>query len=338
MNSDSTLDRVVKGDALLDGFTLSAPDEQWLLERFIDTLTVDPKKQVDGTSLVLAEDGGSRIKAIGSMSSGDALADRLGVLSRAPITGVAQRASLAGLEEARLNETAHHSAARAEAAALMRAVHADASMPALIAALRGPTGAASDSLAALSSKVGVLTTSRPPQSADPASRVPAPPVLRPCTLSTVPWAPVPQGFSLRVTIPSAWQQEAWFGPAAATPAIPVSPSRVAPAAANLSSDHAITTSSLAAIGAASPASPPRVFFGAGSNGAADVPVQHISSLGQFQPLSPRAELVLALRRIYEHLHIGGYQQLLPPPTPELARRFRRIAEHVPSSLRETLVL
>jgi hypothetical protein len=41
-----------------------------------------------------------------------------------------------------------------------------------------------------------------------------------------------------------------------------------------------------------------------------------------------------LRRIYERLHLGGYQRLMPP-SPHLAERYRRIAAFVPPALRET---
>jgi hypothetical protein len=39
--------------------------------------------------------------------------------------------------------------------------------------------------------------------------------------------------------------------------------------------------------------------------------------------------------MYEHLHLGGYEPLLPPATPQLAERYKKIAEYVPLALRET---
>ena len=52
-------------------------------------------------------------------------------------------------------------------------------------------------------------------------------------------------------------------------------------------------------------------------------------------LSPRAALVLLLRRLYEHRHMGGFERLSPPVHPALAARYRAISEYVPANLRET---
>jgi hypothetical protein len=59
------------------------------------------------------------------------------------------------------------------------------------------------------------------------------------------------------------------------------------------------------------------------------------SLGTVPQLSNRAQLVLLLRRLYEHVHIGGFERMSPPPNAALAERYRRIAEYVPPSMRET---
>jgi hypothetical protein len=59
------------------------------------------------------------------------------------------------------------------------------------------------------------------------------------------------------------------------------------------------------------------------------------SLGTVPQLSPRAQLVLLLRRSYEHQHIGGFERLSPPMSPQLAERYRRIIEYIPPSMRET---
>jgi hypothetical protein len=62
---------------------------------------------------------------------------------------------------------------------------------------------------------------------------------------------------------------------------------------------------------------------------------YVTSLATIPLLSPRAALVLLLRRIYEERHIGGFQRLSPPVHPALAARYRAISEHVPANLRET---
>jgi hypothetical protein len=59
------------------------------------------------------------------------------------------------------------------------------------------------------------------------------------------------------------------------------------------------------------------------------------SLATIPQLSRRALLVLELRRLYEAIHMGGFERVCPPPSPALADRYRRIAEYVPPALRET---
>jgi hypothetical protein len=59
------------------------------------------------------------------------------------------------------------------------------------------------------------------------------------------------------------------------------------------------------------------------------------SLGTIPQLSPRAQLVLLLRRTYEHQHMGGFERLSPPIAPQLSERYRRIIEYIPPSMRET---
>lgn len=360
MNSDSTLDRVVKGEALLDGLSLAAPDEQWLLERFIDALSVPQPVPSKGSA---GSPGRRAVGSAGFSPSRDdvaacpagvdaqdaqdaairiaqaALSKRLKGLSKVKVTGVAQRASLVGITEARRNEQAHQAAAREEARALMRAVREDPAMPSLVAAVLGTKTALQPALApVVPTSVALAAHSGAPP---PAALVPTPsagsltlvPPPKPCTLTLVPWAPIPQAFSLRSTALSAWQEECWYGPAAAPR--PLEAAASTPVGAPEPFFRMSGSPKALAL-----APPPRVTSsGASTSAVADsiTPVSsaRVSSLSQVPPLSQRAELVLALRRIYEHLHIGGYQQLLPPQNAHAAHRFRRIAEHVPSSLRET---
>ncbi len=69
----------------------------------------------------------------------------------------------------------------------------------------------------------------------------------------------------------------------------------------------------------------------------DATVPHVSSLATLPALSPRAQLVLLLRRLYEARHAGGFERVCPPPHAQLAARYRAIAEYVPPSLKETAV-
>lgn len=313
MNSDSTLDRVIKGEALTDGFCLAAPDEQWLLERFIDVLSIPlppPPVQGGGAGAVSpgrqaapsprrpmaasdepASFGDAHAAAV--LAAEAALAKRLKSITKAKPSGVAQRASFVGVPDAARNEAAHQACARTEARALMRAVREDPSMSALVATLvpqksappHASASSASGAAADVSSSVPASLASAVPSDAT----VVAPP-LRPCTLTTVPWVPIPHSFSLRSSVPTAWLEEYWFGPAAASHVVE------AP-------DGAISAAREGGRGAAlaSPmASPPRIAATTAVTDAA--PPTRISSLSIVPPLSQRAELVLALRRIYEHLH------------------------------------
>jgi hypothetical protein len=68
---------------------------------------------------------------------------------------------------------------------------------------------------------------------------------------------------------------------------------------------------------------------------AGLPANNYQTLGSIPQLSPRAQLVLELRRLYEALHMGGFERVCPPPNASLRERYRRIAEYVPPSMRET---
>ena len=76
-----------------------------------------------------------------------------------------------------------------------------------------------------------------------------------------------------------------------------------------------------------------------SSSAATPPPPPAWSLGTIPQLSPRLQLALLLRRCYEAHHMGGFERMSPPAAgahrAQLARRYRRIAEHVPPSLRES---
>lgn len=344
MNSDSTLDRVVKGEALLDGFSLAAPDEQWLLERFVDALSIPLPPSNAGGALSPGRrpvGGSSPVRGVpdaavagplepvpsfpldlqdAAVRAAEAtLSKRLKGLSKAKATGVAQRASLVGVPEAVLNESAHRDAACKEAQDLMRTVRDDPSMPALVAAMAArPPAAASTPVSAgavTTAAVGATAPAAPviggsvtlwtegggggggaaplpaapaslSSSASAASLTIAPP-LKPCTLTTIPWVPLPQGFSLRNAVPSAWHEEVWFGPAVP----PLQEALVASVVTGPAPGRTVVASGLA--------SPPRIASALAD--AAPSPLR-VSSLSLVPPLSQRAELVLALRRIYEHLH------------------------------------
>ena len=68
---------------------------------------------------------------------------------------------------------------------------------------------------------------------------------------------------------------------------------------------------------------------------AGINVNNYQTLGTIPQLSSRALLVLELRRLYEALHMGGFERVCPPPNLQLRERYKRIAEFVPPSMRET---
>ena len=107
-----------------------------------------------------------------------------------------------------------------------------------------------------------------------------------------------------------------------------------------SSSTSSTTTTTTSSGFASPAA---ASFSAGAGSAAPLsapdaasPAPHfVPALATIPLLSPRAALVLLLRRVYEARHAGGFERVCPPPHPALAARYRAISEFVPASLRET---
>lgn len=123
-------------------------------------------------------------------------------------------------------------------------------------------------------------------------------------------------------------------PASARTSISVGAASVsapAPASTAPSSSSSSSSSSGSAAHSGSGSSSNNNSGGIGSN----QPPPSAYSINCVPPLSQRAQLILALRRIYEGLHVGGYQQLAPPLNPQLAERYKRIAAYIPPHLRET---
>lgn len=193
----------------------------------------------------------------------------------------------------------------------------------------------------------------------------------PAPADLVPWIPPPAG-NLYTAFPRAWEEELWFGQrwdlglgsnsnggaggssigkasgesksARSAVGSVVSTVMALKRAASMSKAEALQRESdnNSSINAPSAAS-------SDSGSAASTPTASLSqqqrqrptnvppawSLGTVPQLSQRAQLVLLLRRLYEEIHMGGFERMIPPPNKELAERYRRIAEYVPPSMRET---
>jgi len=169
---------------------------------------------------------------------------------------------------------------------------------------------------------------------------------------TVPWLP-PSLHPLFALQSSVWSEEFWFG---------VKHHEIFNAAALNKSPKAlmaIINSSLAPVVGSHPSVPggesgyssqryasqqaalsgktasPSLRPPSSSGGVGSEKETFITPLSSLPPLSPRAALVLLLRRLFEYRHSGGFERVSPPTNPALAARYKSIAEFVPPSLRET---
>jgi hypothetical protein len=125
--------------------------------------------------------------------------------------------------------------------------------------------------------------------------------LVPTNLATIPWIP-PPSMLMMDALADAWKEETWFGYG------PQEAPKAAPSPTGSAGKETPTPSTWST-----------------------------HSLNRVPPLSSRAQLVLMLRRLYEHIHIGGFQKLTPPTSASVVERYKRIADYVPPQLRETYV-
>lgn len=293
----------------------------------------------------------------------DAASDRAR-LSRARFNDIADTVSFDHLPQVVADTQASYRRAAAEATALMACFGGEATsevrrQAALLAALP-PSKAADPS--AVGPGGAARTVPAPP---DPKSSL-----LEATNLQQVPWVPDASP-SLPDAMPAEWAEEVWFGATAPSPADFALAAAVCSADSRMATPkHSDACDGLAGgSGGAAAVAPADEAAGpgggldtasAGRNAPAvaaprqrdkpssreqesSAPQSHLLaghaapstySLNCVPPLSSRAQLVLMLRRIYEGLHLGGYQRLMPP-SPQLAERYRRIAAFVPPALRET---
>lgn len=266
LHSDSDLDRVLKGDVVLDALSMAAPDEEWLTQRFLEVLHIRD-------SMVAAP-----AESAGVDAAYDAVSDAAR-LSKSEYNDLAARTSFDAIPLSHEMHAQRVQAAEEAAVALMRAYADVRVQPHAPPRARSRSARKEGDAAPASSAEDALALPLP---APEDARLPVP------NNNIVPHVPVPSPL-LDVIMQSA-REELWFG---------VKPADAA---------------------GASPAARP----------------QSLYALGSIPPLSRRAQLVLVLRRIYEALHAGGFQPLLPPPTPQLQDRYRAVAEHVPLAMRETV--
>lgn len=328
LHTDSDLDKVVKGDAVTDAFGMSAPDERWLLEHFLATLRQD---------LVAASSDDAAANREGSAalpSPRDALAPKTEAGdpqlaasdTRQPQpwkagTFADDRWSLTDLPRALATALNSRRAAEAEAAALFQ-LYKQYPVPQHVRAhLLGKTdsGARSEPDASVTSAPSPAPVPASGAGASWPTAPGAPPQQPlPLRLETIPWVPAPPRAALLSAFAAAWQEELWFGGGLALQK-PAAPGKRGGAGA---------TGLGGGIGVGNTGVP-----GGGTAGSAATPAG--GSLATIPLLSTRALIVLLLRRMYERVHTGGFERLLPPPTPELAERYRAVAEYVPANLRET---
>jgi hypothetical protein len=188
-----------------------------------------------------------------------------------------------------------------------------------------PAGADSVAAPAAAAAPSAITPAAAvPASAGGAPSGPAAPV--PLRLETIPWVPLPPRPRLLEAFAAAWREELWFGGGVGLQ-VKQAPRRAAAKPPGVGTVSAGGTPRASAAGTSDAAAGDAAGDGAGSS--------YAGSLSSVPCLSTRGLLVLLLRRVYENMHTGGFERLLPPPTAELADRYRAIAEFVPPNLRET---
>jgi hypothetical protein len=320
LHTDSDLDKVVKGDAVMDAFGMAAADERWLLEHFLASLRQD--LAANGCTAAGTEAGGDTAPAPVAPAApqretpqqSEPVSDGREAVAGRTGTFADERWCLNDITRALGSAVANQRAAEAEAAALFRLYQQSAVPPharAHVLAVNGGTDAKpavpadGAAAAAAAAATGSLAA---PVAAAPATPLPLQPQPhpQPLRLETIPWVPLPPRTAILQAFAAAWQEELWFGGGLALQKL---------------------------------AAPKRGALGSGGGGSSsDTPPAAAptgGSLATIPCLSTRALLVLLLRRMYERVHTGGFERLLPPPTPELAERYRAVAEFVPSNLRET---
>ena len=373
MHSDSDLDRVVKGDVVTDAFNLSAPDEQWLLQQFAEAIKVGGGLAAVSASAGSADldvaGEGSTPESAGDAASAAILAKNAAVASvlSAPPVGPSpnlmkniitaetilsdpKQGSLVTLKSntgtviddrncmndfPKAHKTAVDMAKSAieESAALLHAFRRG--FPPIVQDKKSKS--TSRSSASVSTEVENIPNAS--STTDVVVSIQAQRIESP-----VPWTPLSMGslYTSGEGLIQAWQQEIWFGQpwhlrdrensSSSNLVSALRESGQSPGFSNVvrtvmalkkkvSSDAVDPTTTTA---------PASILTGRQSK---DLPPAW--SLGTVPQLSPRAQLVLLLRRSYEHQHIGGFERLSPPMAPQLAERYRRIIEYIPPSMRET---
>lgn len=366
--------QVIKGDVVTDAFALAAPDETWLLQRFKEVLELRPPAPLADAGSDAAPAAAASTTASSSGTDAPAPTSARSAASDAPTTAApasaadydpaadAQRMSRArfnaiserwcfdDMPRSHATNASYAESARLEAETLLSLFPAKppvaAPAPASASSPADGTGSSSATPTSSAASGGVVASAGAPALKSG---------LQATNLGVSPWIPAPSR-PIPQAMPIAWAEEQWFGGGstqAAVAAAAATPSPAASDGADASSDTGPLPSPRGA-GASSPAgaaskSPAAATAGAGTgkresstsaSSTASTPSQPLVvrssyTLDGLPPLSRRAQLVLMLRRIYEHAHIGGFERLAPPTSGPLADRYRRIAEYIPPPLRET---
>jgi len=374
MHSDSDLDRVVKGDVVTDAFNLSAPDEQWLLQQFAEAIkvggglaavsasagssdldvagdcvspqdsTVDispasiQAKNAAVASVLTAPPVGPSPVLMKSITTAETtLSDpnQSALISLKSNTGtvIDNRNCMNDFPKAHKMAVDMVKAAIEESAALLHAFRRGYP-PVVFDKNSTKSARSSTSVSTEVDNTPIVSSSTEATLSIQAQRIEMP----------VPWTPSSMG-SLYTSVDAlakAWQQEIWFGQPwhlrdknssvgsnFVSALKDIGPLSQAPGFSNvvrtvMALKKKVTTEDV------DPSLPNNKII---NRQTKEPPPAW--SLGTVPQLSPRAQLVLLLRRSYEHQHIGGFERLSPPMSPQLAERYRRIIEYIPPSMRET---
>ncbi len=239
----------------------------------------------------------------------------------AAISGAGKGSAAAGAAATAAAAAAASAAAKAAGEAGVGAETPDENRP--------PSSGAAPIAAAAVAAAAVTTTAPSPASTTTTTTTVPPP---PLPLDVVPWVPAPIG-SLYAAFPEVWKEEFWFGHSWAEKEL-----RGAGGASSSSSSSSfggVVNTVLALKRAATMTKAEMADKERALKEKEKSVIPAGWSLGTVPQLSQRAQLVLLLRRIYEEVHAGGFERMMPPPSTHLADRYRRIAEYVPPSMRET---
>lgn len=356
-----------------DAFALAAPDETWLLQRFKEVLDLRPPAAPTDAGSISSADSAAAVPATSTASTPAADASApTSARSAASDASTAAPATAADydpavdaqrMSRARFNAISERwcfdDMPRSHATNAAYAESACLEAETLLSLFPSKPPAAATVASPATDGTGSGATPTPASAPASTAATAAPSTLKSglqaTNLGLTPWIPAPSR-PIPQAMPVAWAEEQWFGGGSTQAAVAAAAATPSPAASDgadagteagpLPSPRGTGASSPAGAASKSPAAAAGAGTGkrdsaatssstASSSPSQPAAVRSSYTLDGLPPLSRRAQLVLMLRRIYEHAHIGGFERLAPPTSGPLADRYRRIAEYIPPPLRET---